>query len=131
MKSHKPDNVVFSKEKGYHANLLPYATTVGAPVIKTDDVVAWKTRGIHQLNRVFEEKFLELKEQYNKLIEEYQWNDLVYNCKFSFEPIIGETYHLYLNNETHFLSLIGPNEWNKEFIGSFKLNSDKKWIKLD
>jgi hypothetical protein len=30
----------------------------------------------------------------------------------------------------NFLSLIGPNEWNKEHIGTFKLNSDKKWIAL-
>lgn len=132
MKEQKPDNIVFSQEKGYHANLLPYATTVGAPAIKTDDVVAWKTRGIHQVNKEFEGKFNELKDQYKKLMEEYEWNDLVYNAKFSFEPVVGEIYHLYNSNDgIHFLSLIGPNEWNKEHIASFKLNSDKKWIKLD
>jgi hypothetical protein len=132
MKTQKPDNIVFSQEKGYNANLLPYATTVGAPVIKTDDVVAWKTRGIHQVNKEFEGKFNELKDQYKKLMDEYEWNDLVYNAKFSFEPVIGEIYHLYNSNDgIHFLSLIGPNEWNKEHIASFKLNSDKKWIKLD
>lgn len=132
MKTQKPDNIVFSQEKGYNANLLPYATTVGAPVIKTDDVVAWKTRGIHQVNKEFEGKFNELKDQYKKLMEEYEWNDLVYNAKFSFEPVIGEIYHLYNSHDgIHFLSLIGPNEWNKEHIASFKLNSDKKWIKLD
>jgi hypothetical protein len=26
---------------------------------------------------------------------EYEWNELVYNSKFSFEPVIGEIYHLY------------------------------------
>jgi hypothetical protein len=132
MKKQKPDNIVFSQEKGYNAKLLPYATTVGAPVIKTDDVVAWKTRGIHQVNKEFEGKFNELKDQYKKLMEEYEWNDLVYNAKFSFEPVVGEIYHLYNSNDgIHFLSLIGPNEWSKEHIASFKLNSDKKWIKLD
>jgi hypothetical protein len=132
MNKQKPDNIVFSQEKGYNANLLPYATTVGAPVIKTDDVVAWKTRGIHQVNKEFEGKFNELKDQYKKLMEEYEWNDLVYNAKFSFEPVVGEIYHLYNSNDgIHFLSLIGPNEWRKEHIASFKLNSDKKWIKLD
>jgi hypothetical protein len=132
MKKQNPDNIVFSQEKGYNAKLLPYATTVGAPVIKTDDVVAWKTRGIHQVNKEFEGKFNELKNQYKKLMEEYEWNDLVYNAKFSFEPVVGEIYHLYNSNDgIHFLSLIGPNEWSKEHIASFKLNSDKKWIKLD
>jgi Protein of unknown function (DUF2452) len=31
----------------------------------------------------------------------------------------------------NFLSLISPQEWNKEHIGTFKLNSDKKWILLN
>lgn len=132
MEKQKPDNIVYSDTEGYNAYLLPYATTVGAPVIKTDNIVAWKTRGIHQVNKEFEDKFSQLKEQYQKLMEEYEWNDLVYNSKFSFEPVIGEIYHMYAYNDgTNFLSLIGPNEWNKEHIASFKLNSDKKWIKLE
>ena len=131
MEKDKPDNVVFSKEKGYHASLLPYATTVGAPVIKTDDVVAWKNRGIHNVNKEFENKFNELKQQYQNLMEEYEWNELVYNAKFSFEPVIGEIYHLYTGGDgINFLSLISPEEWNKEHLGTFKLNSHKKWILL-
>jgi len=132
MKKDKPDNVVFSEEKGYNASLLPYSTSVSAPVIKTDDVVAWKSRGIHNVNKEFENKFNELKLQYQKLMEEYEWNDLVYNAKFSFEPVIGEIYHLYNGNDgTNFLSLISPQEWNREHIATFKLNSDKKWLLLN
>lgn len=131
MEKNKPDNIVFSKENGYNANILPYGTSVGAPAIQTDDLVAWKTRGIHQVNKEFEGKFNELKQQYQNLMEEYEWNDIVYNAKFSFEPVIGEIYHLYNgDNSNHFLSLIGPTEWKKEHLASFKLNSDKKWIKL-
>ena len=66
MKKDKPDNVVFSEEKGYNASLLPYSTSVGAPVIKTDDVVAWKSRGIHNVNKEFENKFNELKLHFQK-----------------------------------------------------------------
>lgn len=132
MKKEIPDNVVFSKEQGYNANILPYATTVGAPIIKTDDVVSWKNRGISNVNKEFESKFNELKLQYQKLMDEYQWNELIYNAKFSFEPIVGEIYHLYLKEDgTYFLSIISPKEWNKEHIGTFQLNSDKKWIHLN
>jgi hypothetical protein len=132
MEKEIPDNVVFSEEKGYHANILPYATTVSAPVIKTDDVVAWKNRSIHNVNKEFENKFNELKLQYQKLMEEYEWNELVYNAKFSFEPVIGEIYHLYTGHDgVNFLSLISPQEWNKEHIATFKLNSDKKWLLLN
>lgn len=129
MEKEKPDSIVFSKENGYYANTLPYATTVGAPAIKIDDVVSWKNRGIHNVNKEFENKFNELKLQYQKMLEEYQWNELVYGAKFSFEPVIGELYHLYLSEDgSYFLSIISPQEWNKKHIASFQLNSDKKWI---
>lgn len=131
MSKERPDNIVFSEDKGYHAHLLPYATTVGAPVIKVDDLVSWKSRGISNVNKEFESKFKELQMQYQALLEEYEWNDLVYQAKFSFEPVVGEIYHLYRGDDgINFLSLIGPNEWNKEYLGTFKLNSDKKWIHL-
>ncbi|UPT70885.1 MAG: DUF2452 domain-containing protein [Flavobacterium sp. JAD_PAG50586_2] len=132
MKKERPDNIVFSEEQGYNASILPYGTNLGAPMIKMDDVVSWKSRGISTVNKEFENKFIELKQQYQKLMEEYEWNELVYNSKFSFEPVIGEIYHLYRSTDgTNILSLIGPNEWNKEHIGTFRLNSDKKWIVLN
>lgn len=132
MKKERPDNIVFSEEQGYNASVLPYGTNLGAPMIKMDDVVSWKSRGISTVNKEFENKFIELKLQYQKLMEEYEWNELVYNAKFSFEPVIGEIYHLYRNNDgSNTLSLIGPNEWNKEHIGTFRLNSDKKWVVLN
>ena len=132
MESKKPDNVVFSEMDGYNASLLPYSTSVGAPAIKVDDVFSWKSRGISNVNKEFENKFNELKIQYDNLMKEYEWNELVYNSKFSFEPVIGEIYHLYLGDDgINFLSLISPQEWNKEHIGTFKLNSDKKWIVLN
>ena len=131
MAKERPDNIVYSETDGYHANKLPYSTTVGAPAIKIDDVVTWKNRGISSVNKEFEDRFNDLKIQYERLIEEYQWNELIYNAKFSFEPVVGEVYHLYRNeNGMYFLSLISKEEWTKEYIGTFKLNSDKKWILL-
>ncbi len=131
MKKEKPDNIVFSETEGYNAKVLPYATNVGAPVIRIDDLVSWKSRGISTVNKEFESKFNELKTQYQNLIQEFEWNELVYSAKFSFEPVVGEIYHLYNNDEgIHFLSLIAPQEWNKEHLGTFKLNSDKKWVHL-
>ena len=127
----KPDNVVHNEKEGYNASLLPYATNVGAPAIRPDNIDSWKLQGVNKVNKQLETKFLELKEEYQKLVEEYQWNELVYQAKFAYEPVIGEIYHLYIGNDGNpFLSLIAPNEWNKEHIGSFKLNSEQKWIKV-
>ena len=121
----KPDNV--SDNPG----LLPYASNVGAPSIQIENIDLWKQRGVHKVNRQLETKFLELKTEYQKLVEEYKWNDLVYNAKFSFEPVIGQIYHLYpRSNGEIFLSLITPDEWDKESLGSFRLNSEQKWIKI-
>ena len=131
MENKKPDNIVYSEDKGYNASFLPYSTSVGAPIIRVDDIVSWKSRGITNVNKEFENKFKELKNQYESLMQEFEWNELVYNAKFAFEPVIGEIYHLYVSEEgNNFLSLISPHEWNKEHLGTFKLNSDKKWIAL-
>ena len=131
MQKERPDLVVYSEVDGYNASKLEYSTSVGAPVIKMDNVVSWKSRGIQNVNKEFEHKFNELKLEYQKLMEEYQWNDMVYNAKFSFEPVIGEIYHLYKGDDgIDFLSLISPQEWNKKYIATLKLNSDKKWIVL-
>jgi len=131
MKKVIPDNVVYSDEKGYQASVLSYPTNVGAPVITIDNLVSWKSRGISNVNKQFENKFNELKLQYENLIKEFECNELVYNSNFSFEPVIGEIYHLYLGNDgANFLSLISPSEWNKEHLGTFQLNSDKKWIQI-
>lgn len=132
MKNKIPDNVVFSEESGYYANTLNYPTNVGAPSIKIDDIADWKNKSIRNVNKEFESKFNELKMQYEQLMQEYEWNEIVYNAKFSFEPLVGETYHLYLREDgSNFLSLIDPNTWHKEHIGSFKLNSNKKWLHVD
>ena len=127
----KPDNVVWNEEEGYNANILPYASNVGAPAIKMDDIGGWKNQQVVKVNHQIKTRFEELKEEYNKLVDEFNWNQLIYNSKYSFLPIIGQTYHLYLNKEEKpFLSLIGPNEWKQQFIGSFKLDSTEKWLKV-
>jgi hypothetical protein len=123
--SKKPDNVADNPA------LLPYGSNVGAPAIVVNDIQFWKSPRVNHVNQQFEDKFEELKKEYEKLIEEYRWNDLVYKAKFSFEPVIGKIYHLYYGTDGKiFLSLISPSEWNREHIGSFKYNHDNKWIKI-
>jgi len=121
----KPDNV------SENPNILPYGSNVGAPAISIENIEGWKNVRVKKVNKQFEDKFLEIKKEYEKLISEYKWNELVYKSKFNFEPIIGNVYNLYYSsNGDIFLSIINPNEWNKEFIGSFKYNHDNKWIKI-
>ncbi len=128
----KPDNVVYDEQsQTYNAGLKPYATDVGAPVITTEDTVAWKNRNIHAVNKQINAKYQELKAEYDTMMEQFEYNNLVYSAKFNFEPVIGYTYHLYRNkNEEFFLSVIAPNECNFDYVGTFKLNADKMWEQI-
>ena len=130
MEIKKPDNVAYDEKSGkYNASVLPYATNVSGPVIKLDDVGAFKERGVHRVQKTFNAKYKELVDDYNHLIDEVELNDMIYNSKYSFEPVIGEIYHLYIRkNGNYFLSLISPKEWNLEHITSVRLNSEHKWV---
>jgi len=126
-----PDNVVWSEERGYYAHLLPYATNIGAPVIIPDNISTWKNEKILKTNHYFNKKYDEIKKEYEKLVEEFEWNKVVYGSNYNFQPIIGEKYHLYRrNNGEMFLSLIEPNSWKQEYVGTFEMDSDNKWKKI-
>ena len=113
-------------------NLLPYGSNVGAPSIKPTDISSWKDEKVVTTNHYFSSRFDEIKKDYLKLMEEYEWNTLVYNAEFRFKPVMGKIYFLYQKDDGKlFLSLIEPNEWDKIFIGAFKLISDNRWEKTD
>ncbi len=126
MSDKKPDNVADNP------GILPYGSNVGAPSIQVFDISNWKQNKVQKVNKEFEGRYNELKTEYEKLIEEYKWNELVYSAKFNFEPVIGELYHLYYGkNDNVILSLIEPNQWKQKYIGTFKYNHDNKWIKTE
>ncbi|NNE77796.1 MAG: DUF2452 domain-containing protein [Pricia sp.] len=131
-KKKKPDNVVFDSETNtYHAKMLPYASGVGAPKITPPNITHWKNANIIAANNQFKAAYQEIHSQYRELMEKFEYNNLVYSAKYSFEPITGKTYHLYQSkDESTFLSLISPQECNFKHLGSFKLGSDKMWEKL-
>ena len=127
MKKKYPDNIVYNDESGeFDAKLKSYPTTVGSQ--KFEPIVVDKGDTI-KVNKHFQSKFEELKGEWNKLVEEYEWTSLVYGSRYSFQPIVGETYHLYKEDDL-FLSIIEPHQWDKEHIGSFKLLTNGKWEKV-
>tara|TARA_B100000780_G_C21096547_1_gene442292 strand:+ start:893 stop:1285 length:393 start_codon:yes stop_codon:yes gene_type:complete len=129
MKNKYPDNIVYNYDlEKFDANTKLYPTSVGAQsfepikVDKTDSLKA---------NKYFDSKLNELKLEYEKLVEEYNWTTVVYNSDYNFQPLLGQAYHLYeKSNKKLFLSLIGPKEWDKLHVGTFKLLTNGKWEKL-
>ena len=126
MSKNKPDQVADNP------SILPYASNVGAPAIKPSNLTSFKEERLAKTNKYFSSRYEEIKEEYKKLMESYEWNQLIYNCSFSFKQEKGEIYHLYQRNDQNlFLSIIGPTEWNEIYIGSFRLDSNDKWEKVD
>ncbi len=128
----KPDNVAWDeKNQTYNASILPYGTNVSAPAIVLDDVGAFKERGVNKVQKTFSAKYKELVDEYNFLVDEVKLNNMIYNSNYSFEPVIGEIYHLYIRpNGDYFLSLVSPQEWNMEHVVSVRLNSEHKWVSI-
>jgi len=121
----KPD--MYAENKA----VMPYGDSVAAPKIELEDTKSWVAQQNNQVNHYLSTKFSELKAEYVRLIELYEWNKLVSKSEFSFIPVKGHTYYLYQReNETLFLSLIEPSLWNQLFIAAVTLDSDDKWIKI-
>jgi hypothetical protein len=130
-KKKKPDLVVWDEERGYYPRELTYGSNNGAPAIILDDVSGWKQNQANKANKVFNKKFEEIKDEFANLIDEVKWNEFVYSTNYNFITVMGETYYLYRKSDgTNFLSLISPDEWNMEFIGATRLESNNKWIKI-
>ena len=127
-----PDLVAYDEERGYYSRELTYGSNIGAPAIKVDNVRGWKQNQANKVNKQFQKKYGELREEFQKLVDEVNWNEVVYSSHYSFQPNIGEIYHLYMRKDNSmFLSLIHPSTWNQDHIGSFQLDSTEKWIKVN
>lgn len=133
MSGKKPDSVVFNPEtQRYDAFLRPYATERSAPRIVPEETNSWKRSGARSVNERLAAEFEELKARYEALRERLEYNQLIYNARFQFEPVVGRVYHLYKNSGEHpFLSVIAPHECRFEHLGSFRLQSDLSWSRLN
>jgi hypothetical protein len=125
----KPDHIVFDDKEGYNAFKKEYATSLSAPNIKKDDISVFLQQSGTKVNHYFDQKFTEIKNELEKLIDLYELNQIVYNSELRFEPIMGFTYHLYQRKDGNkFISMVAPNEWNMPYICSITLNTDGQWV---
>jgi|TARA_R110002073_G_scaffold331698_1_gene516782 hypothetical protein len=124
-----PDSIVFDYELDvFDSNKKQYPTDLGAPAFQPLLIDKSDSK---KANKYFSSQLSELKDKYNQLKEEYEWTAQVYESEYSFQPILGEVYHLYSkSNGCEFLSLISPSEWDQQHIGSFKLLNNGNWKKL-
>jgi len=108
-------------------NYLPYPVSRLAAKIIPQDLTNFKSRGVSRVERELQQELVELRERYLRVIDAFNWNKLLYEARFGFEPVIGEMYHLYEVEGKHHLSMIEPESWHQRWIGSFRLNADGRW----
>ena len=132
MKSKKPDQIIWDEEQEeYIARLLPYAGQASGPVIKIPNVDAFKQKGVQKVSKQLQTELEELQSKIKDFVKSASDTQKVYTARFKFEPLVGETYFLYEGEKENYLSLISPDQWNKKFLGAFRLSSEYKWEKIE
>ncbi|MGF2413766.1 DUF2452 domain-containing protein [Ferruginibacter sp.] len=129
----------------YHKQMsvLPYASSASGALVKpTEDGIirhkalsAMEEQTNMQLDQIRRQiELLALQAQEIQMRKELSM--IIYNAKLSFSPVVGSVYYLYQNNDdSHFLSMIGPDQWRKgdaykNFIAQVKLLADHTWAEV-
>jgi Protein of unknown function (DUF2452) len=122
------DEIMMTHEQGTSSAFLPYPASRLAPKIVPQDLTSFKSRGVSRVERDLQQELVELREKYLTVMDSFNWNKLVYEARFSFEPVTGEVYHLYDIQNEHVLSMIPPEEWKQRWVASFRLGHDGRWM---
>jgi hypothetical protein len=106
---------------------MAYPVSTLSPKIIPNDLTSFKSRGISEVERELQQKLTEIRETYLAAIDHFNWNKLIYEADLGFEPIIGQTYHLYEVRGRRLLSMIAPDQWHHKHLATVRLNVDRQW----
>jgi hypothetical protein len=106
---------------------MPYPVSTLSPKIIPTDLSSFKSRGVSEVERELQQKLIEIRESYLQAIDHFNWNKLIYEADINFEPIIGQTYHLYTVRGRRLLSMISPDQWSHKHLATIRLNIDRQW----
>ncbi len=120
--------------------LISYPHHIGSIVIKPEDAGKLKSRALAAMHEQTNMHLQQIQRQVELLVsqanaikERMDVSEKIYTAHMSFEPFVGNVYHLYKKEDAYKLMMIAPDEWGKskpadlEFISSVKLLSDHTW----
>lgn len=125
------DDKIAAPETRPSRAFMPYPVSTLSPPIVPNDLTSFKSRGISEVERDLQQKLTEIREQYLKAIDHFNWNKLVYEAEIRFEPIVGGTYHLYEMRNGRALSMISPDQWPHRHLATVRLNVDRQWLVVE
>lgn len=127
-----------------HPSILPYAHNVGSAVIKPEDKGKIKGRALSAMYEQTDQQLAQIKQQIDLLAEQVQKieqrkqiSEKIYASRIGFEPIIGNTYHLYQKEDGYYqVSMLSDSDWgrskpNWEYLSAIKLLGDHTWDIVD
>lgn len=133
-------NPIDKDKTAEHPGLIPYPHTIGSSMVKPDDVGKLKSRALSAMEQQTAMQLMQIQKQVELLVSQanaiqkrIEISKIVYLAVISFEPFIGQIYHLYRKGNIHKLMMIGPDEWTRshqqdlEFVNSVRLLSDHTW----
>lgn len=120
--------------------LLEYGHHVGSAPIKKIDGNAVRNNSLTSMEHQTDIQLDQIKEQIDllakqarKIQERKELSHLIYSAHMAFKPEINHVYHLYRKaDNSHVLTLIGPNEWGRskpyeQYLYTVKLLADHTW----
>jgi Protein of unknown function (DUF2452) len=139
---HEVDGSILKNTEIYHKQMsvLPYSSSVSGAVIKPNEAGVIRHQALSAMEDQTNMMLTQIRQQIELLAvqakeihKRKELSMMIYDAKLSFSPVIGQIYHLYQNqDDTHMLSMIGPNEWGakkpyKSFIAKVRLLADHTW----
>ncbi|MES2567870.1 MAG: DUF2452 domain-containing protein [Bacteroidota bacterium] len=134
------NNPIDKDKVAEYPGLIAYPHTIGSLAIKPDDVGKLKSRALSAMHEQTQNQLFHIQNQVELLLKQaneikkrVDVSEKIYTAVMSFEPFVGNNYHLYKKDDVYKLMLIGPDEWGTrvshslEFIGSVRLLSDHTW----
>lgn len=120
--------------------LIAYPHHIGSIVVKPEDVGKLKSRALSAMQEQTQGQLAQIKKQVELLMAQatqiqkrVEISEKIYSATMSFEPFVGNTYHLYQKQEAFVLMLIADDEWGRSrpanlvFVSSVRLLSDHTW----
>lgn len=132
-----------TQEKQYYTGnqaFAPIPLHVGSAIIRPIDKGKLKTTALETVEKQANQQISMLKKQAELIMQQVKDIEIrvriaeeIYSADISFEPVIGNNYHLYeKENGNRVLSMLSPEDWGKrmpfhQFIASVKLLGDRTW----
>jgi predicted transcriptional regulator len=136
----------FTNVEFFHKQMsvLPYSASVSGAVIKPTAQGVIKHKALTAMEEQTNMQLDQIRKQVELLAIQAQeiqsrkeLSMIIYNAKLSFQPIIGQVYHLYEGkDDAHFISMVSPTEWGrsgkgfKNHLAKVQLLADHTWKEI-